>query len=210
MERVIVNIGDRYGRWTVVRETQKKITSSGQTHRRCLCLCDCGIKKEVFLCKLRSGDSKSCGCLQKELLSKRKKTHGLSKAASYCLWKTMQARCKNFKQPSFKYYGKRGITICKRWMKFENFLEDMGERPKGKSLDRIDNNGDYKPKNCRWTTRKKQSNNKRNNIFVSVNGVQIPFEELAEMFDLKKKTLESRLRRGWSLEKALTKPLRKW
>jgi hypothetical protein len=119
-----------------------------------LCRCDCGTQKEVAQGNLGRCIF-SCGCLHKELAaaSKLRLTHGMRNSVEYATWNSMKNRCFNPKSQAFKNYGGRGITVCERWMKFENFFSDMGPRPDGLEIDRINNNGNYEPDNCRWTTR---------------------------------------------------------
>lgn len=102
---------------------------------------------------VRSGNTKSCGCL--------KKPHGMWESSTYISWEQMKQRCLNEKAPNYPLYGGRGIKICQEWLDFKNFYKDMGDRPLGKSLDRINNNGDYEPSNCKWSTRSEQQKNKR-------------------------------------------------
>lgn len=130
--------------------------------------CDCGnsIRVEIYSVVGKRGNTMSCGCLGKEKRLEANITHGRSQRdsqhyATYSSWQHMKARCLNTKNKYYKNYGERGITICDRWMKFENFLEDMGDRSKELSLDRIDNNKGYFPENCKWSTRIEQMNNTR-------------------------------------------------
>lgn len=119
--------------------------------------CGCGREKIAFGYKLRSGKGAKCPHC-------RVKTHGMSGTSTFKCWQDMLGRCLNENHQSFGYYGGRGITVCDRWLKFENFLEDMGKRPSNLSIDRINNDGNYEPDNCRWATMQVQASNKRNTI----------------------------------------------
>lgn len=125
------------------------------------CKCDCGNIVSVAACDLKASHTKSCGCLNQVLRVVNNTKHGYTRTPTYNVWSNMHARCSNQNRRDFKNYGGRGISICERWNFFSNFLNDMGEKPNKLSLDRIDNNGNYEPKNCRWATASEQRKNQR-------------------------------------------------
>lgn len=158
MGKIIDLSGQRFGRLTAVEPTERRCGESIVWR----CLCECGNEIFVRATSLRAGHTQSCGCLSRDLTKKRFLTHGMTYTREYNTWKSMHARCKNPKRPGFADYGGRGIKVCERWNKFENFLEDMGLRPEGKTLDRWpDNDGDYELDNCRWATQAEQNSNAR-------------------------------------------------
>lgn len=169
------------------------------------CICDCGKEKKVRDLSLRRDESKSCGCFQLEISV----THGVSKSSTYKSWEMMRQRCLNKNYDRYSDYGGRGIKICDRWLDFNNFLNDMGEKPAGLSLDRIDVNGNYEPSNCKWSTMKEQNRNRRYNNLISFNGETRCLQEWCELFSIKEGTLRSRLKNGWSVVDALITPARK-
>jgi hypothetical protein len=149
--------GERYGRLIVTSRAGSKGKSSTWN-----CLCDCGTEKVISRVQLQTGNTKSCGCYQRESAADRLRTHGLTDTREYHAWCGAKSRVSNSKSPSWGDYGGRGITMYPEWFdSFELFLRDMGKCPKGYTLDRINNNGNYEPGNCRWATNKQQTLNRR-------------------------------------------------
>ena len=162
MSKPLDVVGQKFGRYLVIAKSDKRSKAMKQM---VLCRCDCGVEKEVVVSNLKSGSSKSCGCLKAEKTGERRRKHGFSKTTMYHRYRHMIQRCYIPTNSEYRNYGGRGIKVCDRWLNsFENFYSDMGERPKGKTLDRINVNGNYEPTNCRWATPTEQEQNKRNKI----------------------------------------------
>jgi hypothetical protein len=178
-------------------------------HSSWLARCDCGTEVVVLGSNLRAGTTRSCGCLQAEIMASRA-LHGHARAdkrtTEYRTWLSMMTRCHNPNSDGYAKYGAAGVTVCERWrVSFEAFLADMGRKPSPRhSIDRIDNARGYEPDNCRWATPSMQTENRRSTRFVIVNGERIPLAEAARRCGLPLATVHTRLRRGMSVEDALT------
>ena len=190
--------GKKFGRLTVIG------VGSGRGRKSWICKCECGELRNVITNGLNNGSNKSCGCLSTEMLLAKITTHKMTKTKPYRKWASMKQRCLNPSDKRYHDYGGRGITICKRWLKFENFYEDMGDAPEGKSLDRIDNDKGYSPDNCRWATYSEQQRNSRNNIVVTYRGETKPLIDWAEQLNIKYSCLAARIKRGWPVERAMS------
>jgi hypothetical protein len=193
--------GRRFGRLTAIRRVAKN------QHRKSMWLfkCECGNEAVISISHAMNGHTQSCGCLHLEVLLQRSVTHGQARvkrrSGEYGVWSGIRARCRNKNDLGYKNYGGRGVKVCERWNNFENFLADMGPRPSPKhQIERIDNDGDYEPGNCRWATRIEQANNRRNNHFITMGGrtlsiadwarkIDFPYKELRALVDYGEKLL---------------------
>ena len=168
-----------------------------------VCLCECGSKKEIRMDSLKSGATVSCGCFSAEATASRGTKHGLVGTAGYSSWAAMMNRCYRQSHDSFMYYGARGITVCDRWHDAALFIEDMGQPEKGNQIDRINTDGNYEPANCKWSSRRQNVNNRRNTLFLEVNGVIKTASEWSEITGVPLKKIHVRLFRGWTHERAI-------
>ena len=193
---------NRYGQWTVIAHVQGKYW---------LCKCDCGSLKNVRGTHLDAGKSCSCGCIKSGLLSKAATTHGMSHTPTYQSWTHMLDRCRNPRHHAYSRYGGSGIVVCDEWLRFETFLNDMGERPSLQhSIDRFPNNqGNYSKSNCRWATKKEQSRNMTANRLIYWKGVARPLSEWAEVLGICRGVLGWRMDH-WTIDRAFTTPVRPW
>lgn len=184
--------GNKYGKLTV--ENFEGMGKNGQSLWECKC--ECGIIKTIQKNSLISGKTKSCGCLKK---NGTHKTHGMKGTRLYRCWQAMKTRCGNPKAKGYENYGGRGIKICDEW---ENSFEEFAkwamanQYTKYKTLDRIDNNGDYQPSNCRWATKKEQANNQRSNRFLAINGVTMNLQQWADKTGVPRSTIQWRADHG--------------
>lgn len=199
-------IGEKFGRLTVV----ELLESDDRGHARWRCECECGGQTICKTDVLRRGQSKSCGCLQRESVTKKNTTHGKAGTALHVRWKGLLGRCNNHNHAAYPDYGGRGITICERWLNFENFAADMGEPPTPvHTIERIDNDKGYSPSNCRWATRSEQSRNKRNNRLLKHNGKTQCLTDWSKETGIPVICILDRIDKlGWSVDEALTTPAR--
>lgn len=201
-------IGHTFGKLKVIEEANGKTQPCGHRERYWKCICECGAVIEVVTGSLRGGRSKSCGCVNPT-------KHGHLKSGlrsrTYRSWESMKERCNNPNNTNYPNYGGRGISVCGRWINsFENFLADMGERPEGKTLERINNKtGNYEPSNCIWATSIEQCNNRRSNRHFTVLGKSGTLSQLCREFAISKHVVWSRISEfNWSVEKAFLTPIR--
>lgn len=197
MKRTIDMTGQRFGTWVVLEHAG---FSSGMARiAKWKCRCDCGNEGEVYGTALRSGKSLGCTKCAAKKISKSRTKHGDTGSPTWISWRSMKNRCNCRTSPDYDLYGGRGIFVCERWNEFENFLEDMGERPPGTSLDRIDSDDGYYQENCRWSTPMEQANNRRNNRIVSFGGEDLTIAEFARSINADRKMV-----RYWLVEKGLS------
>ncbi len=196
-------IGQRFGNLTVISRT----TGAHKWHVSWLCQCECGAVAVVITKLLRNGGVKSCGCLRHRHAANR--THGMSGTAEFNVWLDARRRCHKPSDRAYRFYGARGIQMSEDWRgDFGAFYRDMGPRPKGATLDRIDNDGPYSAENCRWATWVQQANNKRSTRHLEFRGESKPLAEWAREIGVRSKTLRARIDAyKWSVERALTTPV---
>lgn len=196
--------GQTFERLTVIR-----FVGSSKYGPVWLCQCNCGSTINVCGKSLKSGNTRSCGCLQKETVTRTSTKHGLHGSRVYQIWADMRRRCQTPSCGSYEEYGRRGIKVCQRWERFVLFLEDMGHPPTDKhELDRVDNNGHYEPDNCRWATEKTQARNRRSNRILDFQGESMAVVQWSEKLGISQSVINSRLRNGWSVERTLSTPKR--
>jgi len=186
--------GRRFGRLLA----QDRVTAPRPTY---LCLCDCGKTKVIPSTQLLAGRTNSCGCLLSEIVKKLHTKHGKSNTTEFRIWAGMIARCYTPSATGYKNYGGRGITVCQHWRDaFAGFYADMGPRPKGMSLDRINPNSAYTPENCKWSTALEQANNKTDNHFVEAYGQRKTISQWARELDVNRRDLNGAVLKGESIE----------
>jgi len=196
--------GNVYGKLTVIDFSQRK---HGRAYWNCICTC--GNKKIVQGYDLTSGHTKSCGCLRKIDGKEPRYRHGKVHTRLYRIWGNMKSRCDNPNSKYYKDYGGRGISYCKEWADFVLFEEwalTNGYKD-NLTIDRINNNGNYEPSNCRWIDIKSQQRNRRSNHLLTFNGETHCINEWAEILGVSRETIKNRLGYGWDVEKVLSEPI---
>lgn len=197
MPKALDLIGARFGRLVVLTKlTERDIYKKVVWH----CRCDCGNEVDVNTKNLRTANTQSCGCLWRERIS----THGMRNTRIYRIWTSMKSRCNS----DIPNYGGKGIGVCKRWLKFENFYADMGDPPDGLTLDRKNNSKGYSPANCRWADKMTQTLNRTNTKFLTFKGETLCVSHWARRLGIRQDTLSWRIRSGWPVKKALTTPIK--
>lgn len=208
MHKLIDMSGQRFGRLTVIRR-------EGSRNKRALwhCICDCGNEITVIGKNLRNGNTKSCGCIQREKAASRLTTHGMRRTRLYKIWAGIKARCLRETEPGYIHYGGRGISVCEEWKNsFEAFRDWALSHGYSDdlSIDRIDVNGNYCPENCRWATDEEQKNNMRSNRKLTFNGETHTLAEWGRITGFGRNNIVNRLKLlNWPVERILTEPVHK-
>lgn len=203
--------GQRFGRLFVCERAPDHVKTNGGHQTTFRCLCDCGNTTVVLAYNLKNGHTTSCGCLGAERRGESKRTHGGSRTRLHGIWAKMKQRCLNPNDARYQDYGGRGIQICDEWVNnydsFQNWAVASGYAP-DLTLDRIDNDGNYQPSNCRWVTKREQSNNTRKNRHIEHDGESHTLAEWSRITGVNALTIAYRLNVGWSVSDALFTPVR--
>lgn len=196
--------GRRFGKWIVLSRAGSAMGSGNALWE---CVCDCGTRRAVKGARLRSGNSSSCGCDVALRARNQMTTHGQSRTRLYRTYRSMINRCENPKTFAYQDYGGRGIKVCHKWREsFAQFIADMGPRPLGATIERIDNDGGYSASNCKWSTPLEQGQNKRNSRKVSFGGQTLTLRDWAAKTGIPISCLRERHRHRWTPERMLTTP----
>jgi hypothetical protein len=204
MGQFIDRSGRRYGRLIVLRRDDQTGPASGGQRVVWICQCDCGNLKRATGHELSAGDTTSCGCFHREVVGRQRRTHARSRTPTYRSWQAAKSRCEDPKNEKFAAYGGRGIKMCERWREsFAAFLADMGERPAGMTIDRVDNDGDYEPQNCRWATPRTQLVNRPGFRLYDWRGRRMTSTEVAEVERIPASSLRARLKLREPIDQAV-------
>ncbi|MEI6296219.1 MAG: hypothetical protein WCO84_01055 [bacterium] len=197
--------GKKFERLTVIRRVENK-----NNKIMWLCNCVCGKTKIINSHDLRSEHTRSCGCIHSESIRMLKTTHGLTNTRLNSIWCSMLTRCSNINSKSYDNYGGRGITICNEWktdfLVFYNWAME-NNYSQDLTLDRIDNNGNYEPENCRWATTEQQMNNTRHNVFLELDGKKMTVAQWSKYLGINVYTLWSRIKSGWNVQDIINCPV---
>jgi hypothetical protein len=198
-------VGQTFGFFTVLENE----APSNDGRKACKCVCACGRVLNIRRSSLTTGNTRSCGCKHSELCGNKLLTHGDSRkgkhTSEYRSWSHILDRCNNPSSRDYPRYGGRGIKICESWLVYSNFLADMGRKPDtGYSIERVDNNGNYSPTNCRWATKQQQAENRRTTRLITLNGETRATSYWLRVLQIPRSTYEGRRRRGYTPEQALT------
>lgn len=193
--------GKTFGRLTVIKRCENYVSPSGTTRSNWICKCQCGKEVKVTTDKLKSGNTKSCGCLKNEITAQRNHKHGKRQSRLYAIYYAMLNRCNNKKAINYKDYGGRGISVCEEWLGKDGFVNFMNWSlvngyKDDLTIDRIDVNGNYEPSNCRWSTRREQMNNTTRNRFLTIDNITHTLSEWSEISGVNPSTICYRLKRG--------------
>lgn len=195
--------GQVFGEWRIV--SSETIVRGRKSYVQAIC--SCGKTDWVHASNIARGKTKSCGCQRKYSHTLYKTRHGMTDSSEYVIWCSMKKRCENKNCHAYARYGGRGITVCERWQVFENFYNDMGPRPDGMSIERINNDLGYSPDNCVWANRTRQIRNRSNTMNVTVDGETAPLIVFCKRYGIRYKTAWYRVNRGMSPEAAVKTPL---
>ncbi len=198
----ILEIGAKYGSLTTVFgpiSTRKGIVYE--------CICICGEKTKTRASRLKHGETLSCGCISRHKKRPSITKHGYGQQKIYWTWRDMIRRCREKNHPSYGCYGAKGITVCKRWEKVENFVEDMGPLLPGMTIDRINGRKGYSKSNCRWATRAQQQENRCCTVWLNLHGKRISLAAASRLNGIKRPTIHRRIKAGWPVEKAVSHPV---
>jgi hypothetical protein len=202
--------GKKFGKLTAIRFLEWRVYKNGKRHQVWEFRCDCGKTTSALLPNVKKGHTQSCGCYLNQRRIESHTKHGDAKKGQlsklYIVWNGMLQRCRNPKYRWFHRWGGRGIKV--QWASYEDFKRDMEDSYReGLEIDRINNDGDYSKENCRWATQREQALNRRSNVLITFRGETMPMGKWAERFGLNQKIVGDRIRKGWSVEKALTTPV---
>lgn len=218
MSKCISLIGQKFGRLTVIGQTENYISRSGKQHTAWECICSCTNRTKCIVIgnNLTKGNTRSCGCIKKEAASRLNKSHGKSETRLYGIWCGMKKRCYNKKEPCYGRYGGKGITVCAEWLDKENGFINFYNWSMAHgyddnlSIDRIANDSGYSPENCRWVTTKIQNNNSSNCHFVNYKGCRKTISQLSEEYNVPYYILYQRIcKLNWSIDDSIRYPVKR-